>query len=553
MPSATIPEASDPVRFEAPGPGRWNLDRSHIAGGATPITAEWNSHGVEAGLRRAFAELGTPADALRARFVNGFMYTRLLPLIGPEKAPGRLPPAPVLRVLTRVHPAFRRRTRAANAAARSRPFADVERRWRSELKPAVVAANRRLQAVDPASLDDRSLDAHLGDVLDHLLTTAELHFWLHGYDLGPLAVFLHRCIGWGISPDDSMAALANASPSTSAPTERLVTLRNLVEEAGITPDSLEDIRAAGPAAAVLLDEHLAEHGHHLVTGYDLDALTLVELPATIVAAVRAAERPVRIDHEAVIAGLRARVPAGERDEFDALIADARLIMDVRDDNGPNTIEWPSGLVRRALLEAGRRLAGRGALLEVGHALEVTGTEARRLCAAPPPAEVLARRAATRAAQRRLDPPLTLGPEEPVPPADVLPPVLADLVAMVQTAMTHMGMNGTTSDDPLVGAGVGDQPYVGRVRRAESPEAALMAMEPGDVLVVRATSPAFNSVLGLAGAVVTADGGVLSHAAVLARELGIPAVVGAPGALDLPDGATVEVDPRAGRVRLVTAG
>ena len=67
--------------------------------------------------------------------------------------------------------------------------------------------------------------------------------------------------------------------------------------------------------------------------------------------------------------------------------------------------------------------------------------------------------------------------------------------------------------------------------------------------MRATSPAFNAVLSIAGAVVTGEGGPLSHAAVLARELGIPAVVGAPGALDLPDGATIEVDPRLGSVRV----
>jgi pyruvate,water dikinase len=77
------------------------------------------------------------------------------------------------------------------------------------------------------------------------------------------------------------------------------------------------------------------------------------------------------------------------------------------------------------------------------------------------------------------------------------------------------------------------------------------MEPGDVLVVPCTTPAFNMVLTLAGAIVTAEGGALSHAAVLARELGIPAVVGAPGALhEIPDGATVEVDPVAGTVRVV---
>jgi pyruvate,water dikinase len=76
------------------------------------------------------------------------------------------------------------------------------------------------------------------------------------------------------------------------------------------------------------------------------------------------------------------------------------------------------------------------------------------------------------------------------------------------------------------------------------------MEPGDVLVVRFTTPAYNTVLSIAGAIVTATGALLSHAAVMARELGIPAVIGASGALDIPDGASVEVDPVSGLVRVL---
>ena len=99
--------------------------------------------------------------------------------------------------------------------------------------------------------------------------------------------------------------------------------------------------------------------------------------------------------------------------------------------------------------------------------------------------------------------------------------------------------------------MGTVSYRGRARLAATPEDALNALEPGDVLVVRATSPAYNLVLSLAGAVVTSDGGPLSHAAVLARELGIPAIVGAPAALDeIPDGAQIEVDPVAGRVTVL---
>ena len=91
-----------------------------------------------------------------------------------------------------------------------------------------------------------------------------------------------------------------------------------------------------------------------------------------------------------------------------------------------------------------------------------------------------------------------------------------------------GDGGRARDRSTQGAGVGATP-TRRVRIASSPEEAIDTMEPGDVLVVRATSPAFNAVLAIAGAVVTAEGGPLSHAAVLARRLGIPAVVGALGA------------------------
>jgi phosphohistidine swiveling domain-containing protein len=72
-------------------------------------------------------------------------------------------------------------------------------------------------------------------------------------------------------------------------------------------------------------------------------------------------------------------------------------------------------------------------------------------------------------------------------------------------------------------------------------------------VATATAPTYNAVLALAGGVVVQEGGLLSHAAVLARELHIPAVIGAAGAMTLiHDGDVIEVDPVAGVVRIVEA-
>jgi len=71
---------------------------------------------------------------------------------------------------------------------------------------------------------------------------------------------------------------------------------------------------------------------------------------------------------------------------------------------------------------------------------------------------------------------------------------------------------------------------------------------GDVLVTEATTEAFNILLPLLGAIVTDSGGLLSHAAIVSREYGIPGVVGTrDGTERIPDGATVRVDGDAGEV------
>lgn len=72
---------------------------------------------------------------------------------------------------------------------------------------------------------------------------------------------------------------------------------------------------------------------------------------------------------------------------------------------------------------------------------------------------------------------------------------------------------------------------------------------GEVLVCRATSPAWTPILLRAAAVVTQVGGMLAHAAIVAREMGIPAITDVAEALDLPDGARVTVDGTRGIITL----
>ena len=77
------------------------------------------------------------------------------------------------------------------------------------------------------------------------------------------------------------------------------------------------------------------------------------------------------------------------------------------------------------------------------------------------------------------------------------------------------------------------------------------MQPGDVLVASITTPAWTSLFAMASAVVTDIGGPLSHSSIVAREYGIPAVLGtAVATRRIRSGQLIKVDGDAGTVRLL---
>ena len=77
------------------------------------------------------------------------------------------------------------------------------------------------------------------------------------------------------------------------------------------------------------------------------------------------------------------------------------------------------------------------------------------------------------------------------------------------------------------------------------------LKPGDVLVARTTMPAWTPLFGVASAIVVETGAILSHAAVTAREYGIPAVLGVANATTaIRDGQLLEVSGSEGRIRIL---
>ncbi len=550
------------TNFTAPGPGQWELDRSHFTGGTTPIMKWLLSNAIESAYLKQWALLGIPAETLSVSFVHGFMYTRLRPLVRPDKPAAKPPPTLLLKVVSRLHPEFRRRTAAARRTLAESPAPPVIADWHATLRPRLVAQNLAFQDVALKELDDAGLVSHLEAVLAHLGNTFEEHFRLHGYDLGPIGQLLMAGNEWGIPSQEMLVALGGASPSTIEPLKALARIRAALAEEGATPSSLSEVEAASQSAAEELRSYLRLRGSVLFSGYDLDTPTLGESPGVILANILNGDGATAThDAEGITGVLRERVPREERVRFDELLHAAREAMDLRDDNGPVTAEWPCGLLRLGMLEAGSRLASSGRLHEPTHVFELDHAELLDVVAGggQSSADDLASRAAERAAEKDLDPPLTLGPPEALPPPEVLPKPLATTVAIVQTVITELSM-GNHAEEPAVGNeprlsgnGVGTKTFIGVARVAENAAEAFERLEPGEILVTRTTSPAYNMVLSLVGGLVTAEGGPMSHAAVLSREFGIPAVVGAPDAMNaIGDGDQIEIDPFHGVVRPVVS-
>jgi rifampicin phosphotransferase len=79
------------------------------------------------------------------------------------------------------------------------------------------------------------------------------------------------------------------------------------------------------------------------------------------------------------------------------------------------------------------------------------------------------------------------------------------------------------------------------------------LEPGDILVCPITDPAWTPLFVPAGGIISNMGGVMSHAVIVSRELGIPCIVNVPNATDvIPDGALVEMDGATGVVVVLEA-
>ncbi len=546
------------LEWTPPGPGPWMQDKAHNPVAQTAIAREAYPAGFNRGFTEAFAAYGVLLDRLAMADINGFTYHQPQPF----DMPG--PDGP--KDQEWIGQEIGRRTGVAGQAVAERIWREGLRRWDEELKPASIARHAALD-VDLAALDDAALVAHIDACIEHVSEMVYQHHRHNMHALFPVGDFLLHAAGWtGRPPTTLLSVFDGHSPVSSVLSPEIRPAidalqddddaRALLESDGAPAEVLAELRRRVPEVDAFVD---AVH-FRLVDGFDLPNPTMGETPACLVGRLRAG---LAVDpgealarSEAFTAELRGSVPEEHQATFDDLLAEARLVYRLRDERGLYSEISAIGLLRLALLELGGRLEQRGRVKDRADVLDASGDEVHAIVAGAdsPSAAELNARALDRIDRSLAGAPRHLGPPPPEPPPlEMLPPPLARVMGAVGFLIEGiLGQKDAPEGDATTIIGIPGAAGVveGPVRLVRSIDD-LLDLEQGDVLVAPTTGEAFNSMLHLVSAMVTDHGSFASHAAIVSREMGIPAVMGTnDGTTRLASAKRVRVDGSTGEVTIL---
>ncbi len=560
------------LQFDTPGAGFWVLDTGHLttpcSGYHQALFRDWFMLAFEKDLQN----YGSLLESLDWAWVNGFPYYRLR-FVGTPVDSTTLPTREQWDEIAATHPEISERLATAQRSMQERRWrADLEK-WDTEDRPRAVANHRALLAVEPADLSDAELLPYLA----RCTRNVEEGLWLHHiYNMAAwVAVgdLVAHVVGWtGCSQAEAFELLSGASPDALGGEQALHRLVDAVRADAAAQsllvgsdaaEALAGLRASAGEVGEATRDYVDLVAYRPVNGEDVGDTCAFELPDLLVNGIRAAVADGVKENvgggaalDARIAAARAAVPAEQRDFFDDLLTEARLVYRLREERAVFGDQWALGIARRGLLAAGERLAARGRLEAAAQLVEATWPEVQAiLCDDPtaPTAGELAERARYRATARFEDAPQTLGlPPGPPLPLEWLPPLAARLETALGTVVGALfgGEAPTSSATVLRGTGVRPGIVEGTARVLGS-SSEYARVQEGDILVTRATTSAFNIVLPLVAGIVTDRGGLLCHAAIIAREYGIPTVVGTGEATRrIADGARVRVDGGTGEVTIL---
>ncbi|SLN66404.1 PEP/pyruvate-binding domain-containing protein [Ruegeria meonggei] len=328
---------------------------------------------------------------------------------------------------------------------------------------------------------------------------------------------------------------------SAEPAQRIARMGGLVRDAGIADQLGAECRietlAAFPSIAAEVQSYLDKFGDRCTEELKLESIPLRDDPSSLLMAVAAsAARPEGKRHIGNEPDWKTQFPANplKRQLSKWIVGWAKAR--VRDrENLRFERTRIFGHARRVFLGIGREFSARGLLSEPRDVFHLTTHEVlgavEGFSLSPNLKAIVAQRQSEdEAASRRLDPPERI---------EIRGPAIAPIWAQ----------NAEVDNDPervKTGTGCSAGHVTAQARVIRDPRTE--ALQPGDILVARHTDPGWIAVFSNAAAIVVERGSLLSHSAIVARELGIPCVVGLKGATQwIKDGETLSVDGASGKV------
>lgn len=437
--------------------------------------------------------------------------------------------------------------------------------------PEIVTAVERLRAFDRDTADNPALADHLENTLAALRRHASLHprIW---FEPRPAYFAAFKAVS-GMSDDDEAEAAAYRLLDGEENTlTRLVdglyelarTARAHPAVAALVrhppPHSLERLSQLPEASSFRRQLHafLAVYGERIGEGYGSEMTVLTptwqEEPARLFrlatpfldpareapAQARARARQEREAHVAALCAACEDETAVA--EFRHQLAYARKSLAILEEHNHWIEQATGGQLRLAIMAAAARLVERGVLNEPDDVFWLTFNEISAALRAGTPdsplTDCIRERQARHAEWSKRSPPPILG----------LPP--ADLPSSPQP-QTEIGSEPEEDEENGRWRGLGASPGVVEGQARVIPKAAHQVdLEPGDILVAQNAGPLWTPFFPILGGLVLEEGSLGQHAAVTAREYGIPAVITLRDATRrIPDGEMLAINGTTGTVTL----
>lgn len=561
----------------------WRRDSIHYPSRPLrPLDVSYMIETIAPGSAPGCDEWSLPVACVAGKMVNGWVYTRIEPFGDPPKPILKFQ---VLAHLWRVIPPLRRRVRAFDRWLADGGFEEQIDTWEQVWRPEAERRIDALRRLDVGTADRNQMADHLEAWHEHMVWQWSPHVRVHlvcFFVRGKFAEVCSRLLG--LSDLDSYELIKRSDPLLFEPSRKLSAMARRASGDASVADALR--RPAEEALDALsgtwfgeaLDEFLDAHGDVPVDGFELALPTWRELPDRVVGVVQqilgtrydpaAKDAEFQREREARVAELRARLSGDALAEFDRWLALGERAYPLNDTHNYLLLELPAGLIRYAALHAGDLLVAGGAIAERHDVFFLSLDElTSALRSGDDVREVIERRKLEVAFAESLDPPDAVGGQPPIPPVHVFPPRVAEALLMLVTQseqMYGMGLDGSartpgpsrpsvpSGTHPSVLTGIPGSPGVaeGPVRVVAGVRE-LDRVRPGDILVCPITGPAWTVVFPMIAGLVTEAGGPLSHPAIVAREYGIPSVVGTGDATkSLHDGQRVRVDGAGATVTLL---